>query len=53
MADVTVDADGQVRLHPVLARVIVQQTQAPEALIDAELDRYLRLLCTTPDSLES
>jgi hypothetical protein len=37
----------------VLARVIVQQTQLPDALVDAELDRYLHLLGTGATTVSS
>jgi CRISPR-associated protein Cas1 len=43
-ADITIDTAGVVRLHPALARVIVQVSQLPDSLIGAEVDHYLRLI---------
>jgi CRISPR-associated protein Cas1 len=43
-ADFTVDTAGVVRLHPALARVIVQVSQLPENLIEGEVDHYLALI---------
>jgi CRISPR-associated protein Cas1 len=43
-ADFTVDTAGVVRLHPALARVVVQVSQLPESLIEAEVDHYLALI---------
>jgi CRISPR-associated protein Cas1 len=42
-ADFTVDSAGVVRLHPALARVVVQVSQLPDSLIEAEVGHYVRL----------
>jgi CRISPR-associated protein Cas1 len=43
-ADVTVDTAGVVRLHPALARVVLQVSQLPDSLIEAEVDHYLAMI---------
>jgi hypothetical protein len=39
-----VDTAGVVRLHPTLARVVVQVSQVPESLIEGEVDHYLAVI---------
>jgi hypothetical protein len=51
-ADFTVDTAGVVRLHPVLARVVVQQSALPDSLIEAEVDHYLALIRAPPGTPE-
>jgi CRISPR-associated protein Cas1 len=43
-ADFTVDTAGVVRLHPALARVIVQVSYLPDNLIEGEVDHYLAVI---------
>jgi CRISPR-associated protein Cas1 len=47
-ADFTVDTSGVVRLHPALARVVVQVSALPDGLIEAEVDHYLALIRRAP-----